>query len=320
MPVFNTDSVTIVRKKSGIHVRKDITTVPFLPGLGITREEYRANVVRRLYRDPSVILVLEPKEGVCEERIDLPDGYALSVRVVGTDQPFDEKGSPAETASVKLTCSGDVVCSKNYKAEETDYGGQKMLEDMLGYVAEILDRFEAGNYGVSPKKDPDQFRSEPLGFHKICQILGEAGYPMEWIHTVGYVTSPVLLVHENEVVLLGTHHFSGKEPFIEMKRLFFGVNPEALRTALKEAAQKGSPIEVIEWEDGSWSFRATLDDDLVAENLVDRLLSDLGELREFIEEIEEKVGEEPWSIMADQRQLFIYETISESLKLSLLKI
>ena len=89
---------------------------------------------------------------------------------------------------------------------------------------------------------------------------------------------------------------------------------------MKEAAGKGSLIDVIEWEDGSWSFRATLDDDLDKDNMVDRLLSDLGEIREFIGKIEEKVGEEPWPIMAAQRQLFIYETVSESIKLSRLKI
>ena len=326
MPIFSTDSVTIVRKKGDFHIREDITTAPFLPDLGITREEYRANVVKRLRRDPSVILVLEPKDGVCEERATLPDGYALTVKIVGAPsgtQPFDEVGKTAETACVMLTRSGDVVYQEDFKAEEAEYGGQKMLEDVIGCVAEILDCIDAGDYSFLLGVDPELCSTgaaEPLSFFEICQVLNGAGYQMESVHTVGFVQSPVLLVHENEVVLLGTHHFSGEDPFVEMKRLFFGVEQEAVRAAVKEAAGKGSLIDVIEWEDGSWSFRATLDDDLDKDNMVDRLLSDLGEIREFIGKIEEKVGEEPWPIMAAQRQLFIYETVSESIKLSRLKI
>ena len=325
MPVFNTDSVTIVRKKGDFHVRQDITTVPFLPDLGITREEYRANVVKRLRRDPSVVLVLEPKDGVCEEQADLPDGYALTVRIVGKPfdaQPFDKVIKPAETACVTLSCKGEVVCREDYKAEEAEYGGQKMLEDVIGYVVEILDRIEAGNYGFLPE-DPDQSWSESvesLSFYGICEVLHEAGFPMESIHVVGCARSPVLFVHENEVVLLGTYHFSGEDPFVEMKRLFFSVKPEDVRAAVKETIGEGSFIDVIEWEDGSWSFRATLDDDLNKDNLFARLLSDLEDIKEFIGMIEEKVGEEPWPIMADQRHLFIYEAVSESIKLSQLKI
>lgn len=149
MPVFNTDSITIVRKKWDFHVRQDIPTIPFLPDLGITCEEYRANVVKRLRRDPSVILVLEPHDGVCEERADLPGGYTLTIRIVEVPsdaQSFDKESKPVETACVALICEGEVVCREDYKAEKSDYGGQKMLEDVIGYIAETLDLIEAGKY------------------------------------------------------------------------------------------------------------------------------------------------------------------------------
>jgi hypothetical protein len=119
--------------------------------------------------------------------------------------------------------------------------------------------------------------------------------------------------------MLGSHRFAGDELFLEMKRLFNGVSPDDVRAVAKELG-KESVIEVIECEDGSWSFRATMDEDLDRDNFLDRLRSDLSGLREFISSIEERLGEEPWPIMKEQRQLFIYEVIDASLKLSRIKI
>ena len=45
-----------------------------------------------------------------------------------------------------LICEGEVVCREDYKAEKSEYGGKKMLEDVIGYVAETLDLIEAGKY------------------------------------------------------------------------------------------------------------------------------------------------------------------------------
>ncbi len=321
MPVFHTDSVTIVRKKGDTYAREEITTAPFLPDPETSREEYRRSVIRRLRRDPSVVFVLEPKDGVCTERHTLPDGNLLEVRLAGTTFGTDSADAahvPEESAAIRIVRGEEAFYGEDFNGEDGC-----LLEELCHELASILECVDAGDYSFLPVDCAGLPRHEPsefLGFDGICKVLREAGYQTESVHTVGHVRSPMLFVHGNEVVLLGTHHFSGEDPFVEMKRLFFGVQPEEVRAAVKEVAGKGSLIDVIEWEDGSWSFRATLDDDLDEDNLVDRLLSDLGDIREFIEGIEEKVGEEPWSIMAAQRQLFIYETVSESIKLARLKI
>ena len=63
-----------------------------------------------------------------------------------------------------------------------------------------------------------------------------------------------------------------------------------------------------------------MDDDLDKDNFLGRLESDLAIIRSFIGEIEDIVGPEPWSIVREQRQLFIYEVIDASLKYSKMKI
>lgn len=311
--IFYPDSVTIVRKKGDSYSREDIMTRPVLPDGGLSPEANRSNVIARLRRDPSVVLVLEDRGGFCEEAVELHDGLLL--RVSATESPV--------TAAVTLSCEGDEVYREDITAgKDEDPGDYDYLERIVRRLTDILESIAGGDFSFLPDDAPHFVsveRGEPVGYYDACRLLKEGGYQTETVHTVGFVRNPVLFVHENDVVMLGSHRFAGDELFLEMKRLFNGVSPDDVRAAAKELG-KESVIEVIEWEDGSWSFRATMDEDLDRDNFIDRLQSDLSGLREFISGIEERLGEEPWPIMKEQRQLFIYEVIDASLKLSRIKI
>ena len=311
--LFYPDSVTIVRKKGDSYIREDIMTRPVLPDGGLSPEENRAHVIARLRHDPSVMFVLEDRGGFCEETAVLRDSLVLGLSV--TETPM--------SAVVTLSCEGDEVYREDFTSEKDedlrDYG---FLERIVRRLTDILENIACGDFSFLPDDAPHFVpveRGEPIGYYDACRLLKDGGYQTETVHTVGFVRNPVLFVHENDVVMLGSHRFAGDELFLEMKRLFNGVSPDDVRAVAKELG-KESVIEVIECEDGSWSFRATMDEDLDRDNFLDRLRSDLSGLREFISSIEERLGEEPWPIMKEQRQLFIYEVIDASLKLSRIKI
>ena len=67
---------------------------------------------------------------------------------------------------------------------------------------------------------------------------------------------------------------------------------------------------------------AQMDADVDTDNFLDRLESDMTLLRKAVARVEEceGVGGEPWSIIREQRQLFIHEVIEASVKLKALNI
>ena len=312
--LFYPDSVTIVRKKGDIHTREDIMTCPVLPDASLSPETNRSNVIARLRSDPSVVLLLEDRGGSCEETVQLRDGLLLCVRAVQSVVPV---------ASVTLSSEGNEIYREDFTAEDgEEEDGISLLDKLVRQIIVILENVECGDYRFLPEDVPYLVPvepGEPINYFDACNLLRKSGYQTESIHTVGFARDPVLFVHENDVVLFGSHRFAGEEYFLEMKRLFFGVKANEVRSAVEELG-KDSVIDVIEWEDGSWSFRTTMDEDLDSDNFLDRLESDLSGIRELISRVEYRVGAEPWPITKEQRQLFIYEVVDTSLKLSRIKI
>lgn len=316
--IYTADHVTIIRKKGDIYISEDINTCSMLTGSGMSDGIIRKNVIGRLRRDPSVAFVLEGKDGRCEEITQLKDGLTMVVRIDANDRFYGE---------IVVSCDGDDV----YKdavipVDDTEDAEQDAWDTFLDKVTYLLNRIEEGDYSFVPEGNPHfeilepQESGEPVGIYDAKHILEDAGYETEFIHTVGFVNSPVLFVDENEVVLLGSEHFGGEVLFLEMKRIFYGNRRDEVEEALRKVDAERNQIEIIAWEDGSWSFRMVMDDDVDEDNFLTRLRSDLSQIREFIGKVEEILGEELWPIMKEQRQLFIYETIHESLKLSMLKI
>ena len=315
MSVFSLNTVTIVRKKGERYVHEDISTRPVLPYTSVSAEVNRRYVIARLRKDPSVILVLEGVDGCCKEEVTLRDGTVMAVEI-------GEEPSPS--ASVFVSVEGNEIYRQSF---EFDGGkivdGEDLLWNLCNEVIVILKQIDRGDYGFAGKDCPLAGKEDlghPVGLSEAVNILRDNGYELEYVHTLGYVISPFLFVDENDVVMLGTTHFQGEEIFLEMKRMFHGCLRAKVKEALRSVSADQDPIQVIEWEDGSWSFRASMDDDLYESNFLDKLRSDLAQFRAFIGKIEEILEEEPWPIMDEQRQLFIYEVIATSLQFSRLKI
>lgn len=135
--IFYPDSVTIVRKKGDSYSREDIMTRPVLPDGGLSPEANRSNVIARLRRDPSVVLVLEDRGGFCEEAVELHDGLLLRVRA--TECPV--------TAAVTLSCEGDEVYREDITAgKDEDSGDYDYLERIVRRLTDILECIACGDF------------------------------------------------------------------------------------------------------------------------------------------------------------------------------
>ena len=67
MFTFPATSITVVRKKGDEYIQESINTEPVLTGSKLSPEDNRKNVIARLRQDPTVFLVMEPRNGCCEE-------------------------------------------------------------------------------------------------------------------------------------------------------------------------------------------------------------------------------------------------------------
>jgi len=318
MSVFNTDSVTVIRRRGDCYLREEINTAPVLPGAARNREQVRARVIDRLRKDPSVVFVLEDRDGRADEKAILPDEFEMSVSLVDGESP---------SASLTVSHKGFVVFNDEFTQEEE--GNEPVLrsvtEDLADTVIDILTCIDGKDYSFA-EDDGSHFTLEEPGeevtLYGAKHILDAEGFQTESIRTVGTYNDPFLFVHENEVVLMGSRRFDGVTLYLEMKRLFVGVPPTMVRKAVEKTQMDSIPVEIIEREDGSWSFRVEMDADTDADNFMEKLLSDITLLKEAIARVEDEdgIGEEIWSIMENQRQLFIYEVIDSSVKLKNLNI
>ena len=315
MSVFLADSVTIVRKKGDNYEKEEINTAPVLPGATVGKERIRSGVIARLRKDPSVLLVLEDRDGRADERATLPDGFEMAVSLVDGDAP---------SGALTVFHHGEKV----YEEEFTQDSGEEFCTvpgDLLETVIDLASCIESKDYSFV-SDECDHFTAvepgEEVGLYEARKIMEEAGFQTESVYTVGYVNEPLLFVHENEVILLGSRRFDGETLYLEMKRLFYGVERKAVACAVEKVREDCLPVKIFECEDGSWSFRGEMDDDVDADNFLDRLESDVALLRKAVARVEECEGVcgEPWLIMREQRQLFIHEVINASVKLKALNI
>lgn len=321
MKVFYPDSVAVIRKKGDGYVREDIMTEQVLTGSSLTPSANRSNVVARLRRDPSVFMVLDSKDGHCAEKASHPSGFCFHVKI-------DEGETPS--ASLRITFKDTLAYEETFtSSRQADTEGEDYDADLQGTVVDtiidILASIEEQDYSFVEDTCPFFQRAEPgepISLMDAGQLLTQEGFQTETVSTVGLAPRPLLFVHENEVVLLGTRHFDGETFFLEMKRFFLGIDGKVVEEAIRRVQPSNHAVTPIHWEDGSWSFRAEMDDDVDQDNFIGKLLSDLSELKAFINRIEDQdgVGCEPWSITTEQRHYFIFETLGVSLKLSRLEI
>lgn len=314
MNVFSQTSVTVIRKRNGMYIEEEITTVPVLPASKLSAEQNRKNTIARLRKDPAVVFVLETHDGVCEERTILPDGFEMTISIRQEGQPI---------ASFVVLYEGNIVNTREFNAEGDDEY-DKTLRVFLGNVKCILSAIDRKDYYFVDDDCPyfEEREQEPsLSLYDIKRIMQQEGFQCEEIQIVGSAINPFMFVHENDIALVGSYHFDGDYIFVEMKRIFDNVKATDVENAI-EKAKSDTAVTAIPWYDGSWSFRLSLDNDQNEEEFLGELLSAVDELKVFIRKVEAAdVIYESGSFETDLiRSLFIYENVDASLKLSRLPI
>lgn len=306
--------VTVIRKTGDGYVHQDIITTATLPGSGIDAGQNRANTIARLRKDPSVVLVLDEQDGKCEEHTVLADGFEMTVTL-------DVSGSAS--ASLLVEYEGSRACAKAFfQEDQEDYN--TFRDAFLGEILWILSCIDKKDYCFVDEDCPyfEEAESEtPLTLYDVECILRGEGFQCERIKTMDWMSEPCLFICENEIVLVGSYHFAGVLLFVELKRIFVDRDAGTVSNAVAKF-QSNYDIEVVPWHDGTWSFRKMLDNEMGEDDFLKQLLSSVAELREFINKVELQDGlYQSTGFETDQiRQLFIYETIDTSLKISRLPI
>ena len=307
--------VTVIRKTGGCFVHEDIITTTTLPGSGIDAVQNRTNIIARLRKDPSVVLVLDEKDGKCEEHTVLADGFEMTVTL--------GEGEKNASASLLVEYEGSCACRKDFLQEDAeDY--RTFRNAFLGEILWILSCIDRKDYCFVDEDCPyfEEAESEtPLTLYDVERILRKEGFQCERIKTMDWMSEPCLFISENEIVLVGSYHFAGALLFVEMKRIFVDRDAGTVSNAVAKF-QSNYDIEVVPWHDGTWSFRKMLDNEMDEDDFLKQLLSSVAELREFINKVESQDGlYQSTGFETDQiRQFFIYETIDTSLKISRLPI
>lgn len=309
------DEVTIVRKKGDNYITETITTAPILGG-ETNAEQLRRNVIARLRKDPSVILVLEGKDGVCEETAKLPDGFSV---VVGLYEDNKKESGLAIYHNGKVVYSAALTLNEEYDVFEDSEGCSLSADLEL-----LLDCIDKKNYCLFDDEElnPESAEEEEeFSFYDAKNALSEGGVETEIIYCLGLCNEPALFVHKNEVLLLGSRHFEGDYLFVDMKRVPCDLDKGFAQEMLRRFGNEVKGIRVIEWEDGSWSFRSDLGDACNEDEFLKLLHESLSELEKAADWLRSQDG-----LYCDldgeraKRYLFIHEVMTEAAKLDSLKI
>ncbi len=309
------DEVTIVRKKGDNYITETITTAPILGG-ETNAEQLRRNVIARLRKDPSVILVLEGKDGVCEETAKLPDSFSIAV---GLYEDKNKESGLAVYHNGKAVYSAKLTLNEEYDEFEDSEGGS--LSSDLAFLLDCIDRKDYSLFDDEELNPESAEEEEEFSLYEAKNALSESGIETEEVYCLGLYNEPALFVHENEVLLLGSRHFEGDYLFVDMKRVPCDLDKGFAQELLRKFRNEVKDIRVIEWEDGSWSFRSDLGDVCNEEEFLELLSESISDLEKASDWLRSQEG-----LYCDfdgeraKRYLFIHEVITEAAKLDSLKI
>ena len=314
--IFSNDHVTVIRKREDQYFRETINTAPILLGASQNWAAIRSGVIARLRKDPSVIFVLEEKDGRVDERTCLQDGFEMVISLIDAESPL---------ATLTVLHDGETAYEEEIVQDPNEKECCTVLGDLIESAIDLLSFIEEKDFSFVPDSCTHFKRVEPgedIDIWSAKRILDKEGFQTECVHIVESLAYPVLFVHENEVVLIGSRRFGGETLFVEMKRIFVGVLHDVVRKVVEKVRDESRPVEIIERDDLSWSFRLEMDDDTDVDNFMEKLLACIATIKAAIALVEKEdgIGEEVWSIMENQRQLFIYESIDASVKLNNLNI
>ena len=306
--------VRVIRKQKLHYVSEEINTAILLPGSQMSAEENRRNTINRLRQDPAVIFILDTDKSPCEEKVSLAEGFAMAVTL-------DEWSNPV--ASIRITLHEDVVYEREYEwQEEEEY--EDCIEDFLSDCIWILDCIDRKTYYFLADNHPLYPRHEvikPADLFDIERMLVEGGFQTERILTVNETqVNPLLFIHENDVVMVGSRHFTGKNIFVELKRFFDTLSLSSIEKAVEKVREVYHPsiLDIIYWPDKSWSFRMSIESGISTENILSHVMECITTLREVIQRIQLELQYYPSDSysMFSTRQYFIYEVIDASIKQS----
>lgn len=305
--------IIIIRKNRNDYDREEISTETILSGSELTPEQNRANIVDRLRKDPTVFMVFDP-DGANDETASLPSGFTFHAQFTSKD---------SLQASLKITCGEETVYEDTFHPYET-YNGEctNPLDDLIDEIIRKLDSIDAGDYDYYEGAHPTEYyifgNKESWSIYDAFKLLKEKGFQVERVCIDGCLPEPLLLVHENEVILIGSRYYDGVTLFLEMKRFFYGKDQDVETANRVVSACDPQPVFPIHREDGSWSYRFQMDLDLDEENFIEKMYAGLTALKEFVEKVEEQPGVDPgrYEMMVRQRNYFIYEVLDQILKMN----
>lgn len=317
--IFSPDEVTIVRKKGDNYITETITTSPILGG-ETNAEKLRRNVIARLRKDPSVILVLEGKDGVCEETAKLPDGFSI---VVGLYEDNKKESGLAIYHNGKEVYSAAFTLNEEYDEFENIEGLSlsESIETLLYYI-DCKDYSLFDDEELNSENAEEEEEEEEYSFYDTKVALSKTGMETEVIYCPGGVyNEPALFVHENKVLLLGSKRFEGNLLYVDMKRVPFNFEQEFNQEILRKFRNENKGIDVIEWEDGSWSFRSHIEYAYNEEGFLESLNESISELEKAADWLKAQEGLHcDFDGERAKRYLFIYEVLGEALKVNNLKM
>ena len=312
--MYTNDSIIIIRRNGDKIQREDITTATVLMDGNLSAEQNRNKTIERLRQDPTVLFVLEPRSDLCEERASLANGHEMAVTIAD--------GAKRE-ATLIIRREGETLFETNYEwpPDEDDYNClEELTDDMIDFIYGV-EEDQAWLYNAGYIKPRTELKpEEKLSLVDAEDCIREAGYQTESIHiTGGY--APILFVVENEVVLLGSKHFSENNVFVEVKRLYW-QGDAAKMERVDRLLEDFEGIEVIKWQDGSLGFRWEFGSWTRKDKFLRELGLRLAIIRSMLAKIEDReFGREGAGYeMSQVRQLFIYEVMDASLQLSRIQI
>ena len=297
--IFTPNTISIIRRKGDEYELEQIPTRKTLRGAKLTHDQAQEVTISQLRKDPSVVFILEGDENYCTAKANLGEGMELTMILRGGEYP---EGRVEMTARKDENSSAGAFFTMNGTPEEQEEVFSQALDCAMKFLIKSEHEKE------SPMKSED---ADSLMFiFQAREALEEAGHQVEGFLAADVDFEPFMLVHENDVVLIGSEHFHGYNMFVEVKRLFIGADEDEKQEAAKKT-EKGNDIEAIHCADGSWSFRKPLNISC-HENFLDDLETTINDLKQAIVH----VGNEPdvEGRIEVQRQLFTWEVLDAVVK------
>jgi hypothetical protein len=295
--IFTPDTITVIRKKGDDFEIAQIPTRKTLRGAKLSDEQAREVTISQLKRDPSIVFILEGGENDFTAKATLAEGSEL----VLTYQDGQEPVGRVEVTTLKdeNSSAGAFFTMRGAKDD--------VIFNTIDCAMNLMMKAEEYNPEVLQKAD-DQ--STVMFTFQAREALEEAGHQVEGFLAADVDFEPFMLVHEDDIVLIGSEHFNGYGLFVEVKRLFMDVTDDERQKAAAET-EVGNDIVAVHCDDNSWSFRKPLAISS-KESFLEDLESAINELKQAIVHVGNEPEGEPRIEL--QRQLFTWEVLDAVVK------